>query len=70
MAVTDDIHQYILDHSLRDTELLKRLRHETARLPGASMQIGPEQGQLMALQGLPFDSEITHPARSLGSTTR
>src|SRR5215510_11350041 len=49
LIVTDDIHQYILDHSLRDSEILVRLRAETSKLPYASMQIGPEQGQFMAL---------------------
>jgi predicted O-methyltransferase YrrM len=49
LVVTDDIHQYILDHSLREPEVLARLRAETSRQPNAVMQIGPEQGQLMAL---------------------
>jgi len=49
LIVTDDIHQYILDHSLRDSDILARLRAETSNLPYASMQIGPEQGQFMAL---------------------
>jgi predicted O-methyltransferase YrrM len=49
LVVTDDIHRYILDHSLREPEVLARLRAETSRQPYAVMQIGPEQGQLMAL---------------------
>jgi predicted O-methyltransferase YrrM len=49
LIVTDDIHKYVLDHSLREPEILARLRAETAKLPYASMQIGPEQGQFMAL---------------------
>jgi len=49
LIVTDDIHQYILDHSLREPDVLARLRAETSRHPHAMMQIGPEQGQLMAL---------------------
>jgi caffeoyl-CoA O-methyltransferase len=49
LVVTDDIHQYIIDHSLREPEVLARLRTETSRQPHAIMQIGPEQGQLMAL---------------------
>ena len=49
LVVTDDIHQYIIDHSLREPEVLARLRAETSTLPYALMQIGPEQGQLMAL---------------------
>jgi len=41
--------EYVLAHSLRDTELLRRLREETNRDPMAIMQIPPEQGQFMAL---------------------
>jgi caffeoyl-CoA O-methyltransferase len=49
VIVNDDLHQYILDHSVREPEVLARLRAETSRQPYATMQIGPEQGQLMAL---------------------
>lgn len=43
------LYQYLLDVSLRETPLLKRLRDETAQLPTARWQIAPEQGQFMAL---------------------
>ena len=49
LTVTDDIHRYLVDHSVREPDVLARLRAATASLPEASMQIGPEQGQLMAL---------------------
>jgi predicted O-methyltransferase YrrM len=35
--------------SLREPDVLRRLREETARLPMARMQISPEQGQFMSL---------------------
>ena len=41
--------QYALDMSLREPALLGELRDETARMPNAGMQIGPEQGQFMRL---------------------
>jgi predicted O-methyltransferase YrrM len=41
------LYSYLLEHSLRETDVQRRLRAETARLPGASMQISPEQGQLL-----------------------
>ncbi len=47
--VDDRLHDYILANSLREPEVLRRLREETAVLPHAGMQIGPEQGQFMAL---------------------
>ncbi len=43
------LYQYLLDVSLRETPLLKRLREETAQLDNAQWQIAPEQGQFMAL---------------------
>lgn len=48
ITLTDSLHEYLLSVSLREPELLARLRHETAGLPESRMQIGPEQGQFMA----------------------
>ncbi len=47
--IDDRLYDYILANSLREPEVLRRLREETAGLPYADMQIGPEQGQFMAL---------------------
>ncbi len=51
IELTDRLHDYVLANSLREPEVLRRLREETARLPEseADMQIAPEQGQFMAL---------------------
>lgn len=49
IAMTDRLYEYLVRHSLREPELLKRLREETAKDPMAVMQIAPEQGQFMAL---------------------
>jgi predicted O-methyltransferase YrrM len=49
LAMTEALHAYLLGTTLRELPLLRRLREETARLPSGSMQISPEQGQLMAL---------------------
>lgn len=43
------VQQYVVSHSLREPELLQRLRLETASHPMARMQTAPEQGQLLAL---------------------
>jgi predicted O-methyltransferase YrrM len=48
-ALTDEVYDYLLRVSLREPDVLRRLREETASLEEAAMQIGPEQGQLMAL---------------------
>jgi caffeoyl-CoA O-methyltransferase len=47
--LTDRLYDYLLANSLREPEVLARLREETAALPAAAMQTAPEQGQFMAL---------------------
>ena len=47
--INPELFQYALDVSLRDSDIKKRLREETAALPEGRMQITPEQGQFMAL---------------------
>jgi predicted O-methyltransferase YrrM len=49
ISLDDRLYQYLLSVSLREQPVLRRLRQETSRLPNASMQIAPEQGQFMAL---------------------
>lgn len=49
LSLPPDIYQYVLEHSAREPEVLARLRAETAHLPGAEMQVSPDQGQFMAL---------------------
>jgi predicted O-methyltransferase YrrM len=49
IAMTEALQDYLLATTVREPELLARLRHETAALPSAGMQISPEQGQLMRL---------------------
>jgi len=45
----DTLYGYLSAVSLREPDVLRRLREETANLPQHNMQIGPEQGQFMAL---------------------
>ncbi|MBS1211560.1 MAG: SAM-dependent methyltransferase [Proteobacteria bacterium] len=49
IALNDQLYQYLLSVSLREPDVLRQLREETAALPQAGMQIAPEQGQFMAL---------------------
>jgi len=44
-----DVYAYVLDCSSREPEVLAQLRDATASLPNSVMQIGADQGQLMAL---------------------
>ena len=43
------LYEYILANSVRESDLLRRLRAETAKRPNAVMQISADQGQLFAL---------------------
>ncbi|HEX6928912.1 MAG TPA: class I SAM-dependent methyltransferase [Gammaproteobacteria bacterium] len=49
LNLTPALYEYLQRVSVRDDDLLRRLREETGRMAQASMQIGPEQGQFMAL---------------------
>ena len=49
LNLTDRLYDYLLANSVREPEVLKQLREETAKHPHAVMQISPEQGQFMAL---------------------
>ena len=43
------VEHYVSAVATRETELKKRLRKETATMPGAGMQIGADEGALLAL---------------------
>lgn len=49
LGLDEQLYNYFLSVSLRESEILKQLREETSRLPNAIMQIAPEQGQFMAM---------------------
>lgn len=47
--IDDRLYAYMLDISLREPDVMRRLRDETAKHPMAIMQISPEQGQFMQM---------------------
>jgi len=47
--LSEELYAYLLDISLRELPVMRRLREETASMEQANMQISPEQGQFMAL---------------------
>jgi predicted O-methyltransferase YrrM len=49
LDLTPRLFDYVLANSVREPPALRALREESGQLPGAGMQIGPEQGQLLAL---------------------
>ena len=49
IRMNDAIDDYLRRVSLRETDVQRRLREETAALEYAGMQISPEQGQLMRM---------------------
>jgi len=48
LDLTPKLYDYMLSVSSRETKLMARLRAETAKMPGAGMQIPPLQGQFLA----------------------
>lgn len=49
LNLNETVYEYLLEHSLRESPLLKQVREETATLEMAQMQISPEQGQFLNL---------------------
>jgi predicted O-methyltransferase YrrM len=47
IVMNDALYAYLLDVSVHEPDVLRRLREETAKLPNARMQIGPDQGAFM-----------------------
>ncbi len=60
ITMTDRLYEYMHSVSLREPEILRQLREETAKDPMAQMQISPEQGQFMALL-----VELLHAGRAI-----
>ena len=49
LPLDDRLYDYLCSVSLHESEVLQKLREETAQHPMSQMQIAPEQGQFMAL---------------------
>ncbi|HEX7034652.1 MAG TPA: class I SAM-dependent methyltransferase [Pseudomonadales bacterium] len=49
LNLTEPLYEYLLAHGVRESPALAELRERTRPMPGAAMQISPEQGALMAL---------------------
>jgi caffeoyl-CoA O-methyltransferase len=48
IGLTEQIQNYLVNETMREPEVFRRLREETANLPNSNMQIAPEQGRFMA----------------------
>ena len=49
LPLDDRLYAYLLDETVREPELMARLREETRGMPNATMQISPDQAQFMGL---------------------
>ena len=49
IGLSDDLHEYLLSVSLRESAVMAELREETAEHPKSQMQIAPEQAQFFQL---------------------
>lgn len=47
--ITEELAEYIRSVSLREPDLLRQLREETALRPDGNMQLSPEQGQFLGM---------------------
>lgn len=45
----ENLYSYILDHTIHEDDLLRRLREETQKTPEPQMQIAPDQGKFFSL---------------------
>ncbi|GAB4469429.1 MAG: class I SAM-dependent methyltransferase [Armatimonadaceae bacterium] len=48
LTMNDALHQYLIETTVQTSEVMDKLREETATMPNRGMQISPEQGQFMA----------------------
>jgi predicted O-methyltransferase YrrM len=60
LSMTPKLYDYLLQVSLREPEVMRELRDVTATMPGAIMQVSPEQGQFMTLL-----TELLHIKKAL-----
>ncbi len=65
IGMNDRLYAYLVEQTLREPEIIKRLRAKTSRLPRGTMQISPEQGQLMGLLVRLIGARRHSTARSL-----
>lgn len=49
IEVTPALYEYILSVSLREPDVLRRLREETMKDPAHNMEVSPDEGQLLAM---------------------
>ncbi len=49
IVLTEPLYDYLIANGVREPEVMRRLREETASVSGSGMQIGAEQGQFMSL---------------------
>ena len=49
LAIDEPLYRYLIEHSLRESPVMRELRELTLKHEMARMQIAPEQGQFMAL---------------------
>src|SRR5688572_9075994 len=49
IGLDERLHAYLVEVGVREHEVLRRLREETASLPESRMQVAPEEGAFLAL---------------------
>lgn len=49
LGLSDDLRDYVVTTGIREPDLLRRLREETASIPEHRMQVAPEQGAFLGM---------------------
>lgn len=49
IGISDELHEYVIRHGVREPAIFRRLREETSALPQSMMQIAPDQGAFLAM---------------------
>lgn len=58
LGLPDDLQQYLVEHSVRETDSERQLRLDTADHPSRHMQIAPEQAQMMKVLAKMVDARL------------
>ncbi len=58
LGISDELQEYLVAHSVRETDAERRVREETASHPKSNMQIAPEQAQMMKVMAMMVDARL------------
>lgn len=57
-GLSAELQRYLVEHSVRETDVERRVREDTASHPKSNMQIAPEQAQMMKVMAKMVDARL------------